>query len=200
MTANREKTERGTSNHEIRADAPATLDLGQHLDAALKVVSADGSTIIPSRPTLPFDSASLSMPPSSTDISTLSGPLDLSRPPAGIDRVEPDISFHGLEADLDPVADRVAPSTGLGSAHFEAHPAAIGLQSDLKSGGNDCGAPSVGRTSIQPAPMRTEAPTSVEMKRSGFDAHLARTIDAWPSLPMHVRETIVTIIEATLNG
>lgn len=187
------------------------LDIAARANGALRVVSANGSTVIPNRPKLSLDSSPLPIPPSSADISTLSGPLDLSFPPAGLERAEPDVSFFPQELDVDVTADpgskdpagflddRPAPAAGCHSARLEAR-RAIGLQSQLEGGTDSRGALTVGGACLEPASVQSEGPSSVEMKRTGFDSRLARTIDAWPSLPVHVRETIVTIIDATLNG
>ena len=76
----------------------------------------------------------------------------------------------------------------------------MGLESQLQGKADSRGDLAVGPACLEPASAKSKGSSSVEMQRKGFDSRLARTIDAWPSLPVHVRETIVTIIDATLNG
>ena len=212
MTANPENTELPASGREVNSNAVGQLGIAERADGALRVVSTDGSTVIPNRPKLSLGSSPLPIPPSSADISTLSGPLDLSCPPAGLERPEPDVSFFPQESDIDVTADPGSrdpagflddcgpPAASCPSAHFETKRAPIGLQSQLQGKTDNRGALTVGGERLEPSSVQSEGPSSVEMKRTGFDSRLARTIDAWPSLPVHVRETIVTIIDATLNG
>jgi hypothetical protein len=212
MTANRERTELPASGREGNLSAVGQHGIAARAGGALRVVSADESTVIPNRSKLSLGSSGLPIPPSSPDISTLSGPLDLSYPPAGLERPEPDASFFPEESDADVTADpgsrdpagflddRAAPAASRGSAQFETRRTPIGLESQLEGKTDSRGALTDGRACLEPSSERSQGPSSVEMKRTGFDSRLARTIDAWPSLPVHVRETIVTIIDATLNG
>lgn len=212
MTANPEKTELPASGPEVNLST-----VGEHGNAArsgdaLRVVSADGATVIPDRSRLSLGSSPLLIPPSSADISTLSGPLDLSRPPAGLERPGPDVSFFPQESAVDVTTDIgsraparfldncAAPAADRGSAHFETRRLPIGLQNQLEGETDNRGALTDDRACLEPASVQSAGPSSVDMKRRGFDSRLACTIDAWPSLPVHVRDTIVTIIDATLNG
>ena len=138
--------------------------------------------------------------------------MNLSCPPAGLERPEPDVSFFPQESDVYVTADPGSrdpagflddcdpPAASRPSAHFATRRAPIGLQSQLEGKTDNRGALTVGGERLEPSSVQSVGPSSVEMKRTGFDSRLARTIDAWPSLPVHVRETIVTIIDATLNG
>ena len=212
MTANPEKTELLASGPEFSLSDVGQLGIAAPAESLLRVVSAGRSTIIPNRPSLSLASFGLPIPPSSADVSTLSGPLDLSNPPAGLKRPEPDVPFFPQESNVDTSADtgcgdaasllddRAAPAGSCVSAHFETRPAPIDLESQLEGKTASRDAMTVGPTCLEPASVQGKGSSSVEMQRTGFDSHLARTIDAWPSLPLHVRETIVTIIEATLNG
>ena len=215
MTANPKKTEPPASGREVNSSAVGQLGVAARADGALRVVSADGSTVMPNRPELSLGSSPLPIPPSWADISTLSGPLDLSCPPAGLERAEPDVSFFSFfpkESDVDVTADpgsrdpasflddRAAPAASRGSAHFETGRTSIDFQSQLEGKTDNRGVLTVDGACLEPSSVQSKGPSSVEMKRTGFDSRLARTIDAWPSLPVHVRETIVTIIDATLNS
>ena len=208
MTANPEKNKLLAGGREVNSGDVGQLSIAARADGALRLVSAAP----PNRPGLSLGSSPLPIPPSSADVSTLSGPLDLSRIPSGLEWPEPDISLFPQKSDVDTTADtgsrdpvslldeRAAPAASRGSAHFETRRAPTALEGQLEGKTDSRVALAVGPACLEPASAQGKGSLSVEMKRTGFDSHLARTIDAWPSLPMHVRETIVTIIDATLNG
>jgi hypothetical protein len=201
MTANPEETEPLANYRELDLSDVRQLDIAGSDDNLLRVVAAD-TAFVADRPNLSLDSSCLPLPASSNDVSALSGSLDLSNAPAGLEPPSPDVSFFLQEPNVDISVDAEdSQSVGnLGSARFETEPSPLGLESQPEGKTDGCDATPVGPACIESDSLDNQGPSSVEMRRTGFDSHLARTIDAWPSLPLHVRETIVTIINATLNG
>jgi hypothetical protein len=201
MTSNPENPAPLATGRDVGSSTFEQLDSDARVESMLRVVSADGSTVTPTGPKSSGNPSPLSAPVSSTHISSSSGSLDLSCTPAGLDRPKPERSFCTSELPGNPtLGTSDERSGGLLDTCIEPEPAAIPLESHLQFNTGRGSSPTIDLAATEPVSVHDEGPSSIEMRRSGFDSNLARTIDAWPSLPLHVRETIVTIIEATLNG